>query len=127
MRVLEEVRVKVDHANRACNLNLILEADMCVDNHSVWVIRPDGAETGGLVIVHLDDTFTPEDVIVLVEMLTPAFFAEMNRLKYLTTETWSYLDGVFNLGMELIQVMGSQIPGGKRYWSHDLQCMLDLV
>jgi len=125
MRVLEDVRFKIKHANKECKLNLELIPDRCADDHSVWVIRPKGEVVGGLIVAHLDDLFTPEDVMVLVEMLTPKFFAEMQRLQFLTAESWCYLDGVLYLGMELIQIMGNQVVGG--HWSHELQSMLTVV
>lgn len=127
MRVLEKVRQRVAEANKALSLNLELMPDRCADDHTVWVIRPRGAEYGGLVVAHIDDGFTAEDLIVLEPMLTLAFFAEMHRLKYFTQPSWCYLDGCYGMGMFLIQIMGECIPNLYQYWSDNLQSMLRVV
>lgn len=124
MIVLESARVKLAEASVPGGTQYVLMADQCVDGHSIFVIRLEGLEFGGLVIAHLDEDFDPEDVAEIVGMLTPAFLLAMQNYNFLGSFGWYYIDPDVYFGMPAIRIMGQEMEGKWQYWSHSLQCMI---
>lgn len=78
--------------NLECGFDLEVQLDECSDGHPTLVLRRKGKASGGLVVVHEDNTFVSEDCLKLISMLTPEFILAAIEVGLIDSFFWSYAE-----------------------------------
>lgn len=80
---------------------LSLVNDQCAEGHDLLVLRPTGSKAGGLVVAHMDDKFSLEEVQELFELMSWRFIAVMEEKRFLGSS--------FAYNLTVATVMGTRV------------------